>query len=242
MKSPTPRRTVALSAEMKKETRMIRVTRLFLGLGLATIVLLGSSSIAHAQYQAPPPGYQPPPPPPGYYPPPPGYGGYPPPPPRYRRYGMYREGLIIGGAIGFGGNNASDCGDECGSAFAFELHIGGMITPQVALVGDFWFNDHPIPNSDASMLHSIYTFAIQYWPMDKLWLKGGIGGGNVDITSDSAGDLGSENGLALMGAGGVEVLQAGNFALDLQLRVGHGFYSQGGDVTSWALMIGTNWY
>lgn len=220
---------------------MIRVTRLgtrlFLGIGIATIVVLASGSAAQAQYQAPPP-------PPGYYAPPPSYGyPPPPPPPRYRyRYGVYREGLIFGAALGFGQNDATDCGPECGGAIAFEFHIGGMVTPQLALVGDFWFNDHPIANSDASMVHSIYTFAIQYWPIDKLWLKGGIGGGNVDITSNSAGDISGENGLAIMGAGGVEIVQAGNFALDLQLRVGHGFYSQGGDVTSWAIMLGTNWY
>jgi hypothetical protein len=213
---------------------MIRVTRLFLGIGLATIMILASGSVAHAQYQAPPPGY--------YAPPPPGYGGYPPPPPPPRyRYGMYRQGLIFGAALGFGQNDASAC-DICGGALAFEFHIGGMVTPQLALVGDFWFNDHPIANSDSSMVHSIYTFAIQYWPISQLWLKGGIGGGNVDITSATVGETSGENGLAIMGAGGFEMLQAGNFALDLQLRVGHGFYSQGGDVTSWALMIGTNWY
>jgi hypothetical protein len=52
----------------------------------------------------------------------------------------------------------------------------------------------------------------------------------------------SESGFAIMGALGVEVVQSYNFALDLQGRFGHGFYSQGGDVNNFAFMVGVNWY
>jgi hypothetical protein len=211
---------------------MIRQKTLLLTFGTAALLLVGSASIAHAQYQSPPPGYGPPA---GYgYPPPP-----PPPPPR----GMYRDGLVLGLAGGFGGISASNCGDVCGAAGAFEFHIGGMLNPRTALMGDIWFNAHGIPNSDGTTVHTIYTVAAQYWATDKLWLKGGIGGGNMRITSSTANfDYTSESGLALMGAVGFEVLQVSSFALDLQFRVGHGFYSQGGDVNNFAFMIGANFY
>jgi len=210
---------------------MIRATRLGLGFGIATLVVLGATSVAHAQYyQAPPP--------PGYYAPPPRYA-YPPPPPR----GMYRSGFVFGVGVGGGGISAQDCGDVCGGAGAFEFHLGGMLNPRTALVGDFWFMGRSIPNSDASTVHSLYTLALQYWPADILWIKGGIGGGNMNVSSNVDGfTYGDENGLGLLGALGVEFLQAGGFALDGQFRLGHGFYSQGGDVNVWALMIGANWY
>jgi hypothetical protein len=212
---------------------MIRVTRIFLGLGLATILLLGSSSIAHAQYQAPPPGY---------YAPPPGYGGGypPPPPPRYRyRYRYGREGLVFGVALGVGGTSASNCGDICGPAGAFEAHIGGMVSPTVALEGDVWVNGHDGANDSST--HTLYTFAVQFWPADLFWLKAGIGGGHMGVSSDING-YSDEDGLGVLAAGGIEFLHFTTFALDGQLRWGHGFYSEGGDVNVWALMIGANWY
>jgi hypothetical protein len=211
---------------------MIGSTRIGLNaliLGIATMAIVGSASVAHAQYQAPPPGY---------YAPPPRYSyGYAPPP------RVYRSGLVVGVGLGFGGINAHDCGDVCGGAGAFELHIGGMIAPRVALVGDFWFQGRSIPNSDASAVHSLYTLALQYWPADIVWIKGGIGGANMDVSSNIDGfTYGSENGPGLLGAVGVEFFQTGNFAFDGQFRLGHGFYSEGGDVNVWALMIGANWY
>jgi hypothetical protein len=44
--------------------------------------------------------------------------------------------------------------------------------------------------------------------------------------------------------GTVKVLQSYNFALDLQLRAGNGFYdrSQGGNAQNYTLMVGFNWY
>jgi hypothetical protein len=156
---------------------------------------------------------------------------------------MYRSGLVGGVGLGLGGISASNCGDVCGLAGALELHLGGMITPRLSIGGDLWFDFHSIPNSDASTTHSLYTVALQYWATERLWLKGGIGGANMNISSDYANvTYGDENGLGLMAAGGLEFLQIGNFALDGQLRLGRGVFSQGGDVFVWALMIGANWY
>lgn len=202
--------------------------RITLGLAVLTVLVLGTASAANAQYYGAPPrrtyGYPPPPPP----------------PPAYR---MYRSGLIIGGALGFGGMSAYQCGDVCGFSGAGEFHIGGMLNPRLALMGDFWGNWHHISNSDASSIHSLYTLALQYWATDIFWIKGGLGGSTMSITSDFDGfTYSDESGLGFLAAGGLEIVQAGFFAVDVQLRYGHGFFDIDGDVNSWAVMIGANWF
>jgi Outer membrane protein beta-barrel domain len=204
---------------------MIREKNILLGFGVAAVLLLGSVSVAQAQYGAPPPNY-----------------GYPPPPPPPRR-GMYRDGLVLGVSLGLGNISAANCGDICGVGGALEFHIGGMLNPRLALMGDFMFNAHSIPNSDGTLVHSVYTIALQYWVTDIIWLKGGLGGGNIQIQSQTSNLVYTdESGFAFMGAAGIEILQSSNFALDLQLRVGHGFYNVDGDATSTSFLIGVNWY
>jgi hypothetical protein len=154
---------------------------------------------------------------------------------------MYRDGLLLGFALGFGNISSEGCGDICGSGLGFELHIGGMLNPRLGLMFDGWWTAHAIPNSDATTWHSVYTAALQYFLTDILWLKGGAGVGNIQIT-DSLGTASEESGFALMGALGVEVLQSNGFALDLQARLGRGFYGVDPDATSLGLLVGFNWY
>jgi hypothetical protein len=47
-----------------------------------------------------------------------------------------------------------------------------------------------------------------------------------------------------MGAGGVELVHSQFFAMDVQGRLGHTFFSnsEGGPVTDFAFMVGFNWY
>ena len=192
---------------------------LALAFGITLATLLAGASNAHAQY------------------------GYPPPPaPR----GLYRSGLLLGFSLGGGGISADQCGIVCGGGFSGEFHIGGMVNPRLALMGDFWGVFHPWSDAagSATTIHSISSFAIQYWVTPIIWLKGGMGFGRMQLVDESSGGFtfAEETGLALMGGGGVEVLQMANFALDLQLRFGHGFYDQGGDVNTYAFMVGLNWY
>jgi hypothetical protein len=198
-----------------------------IGIGIAAaLLLLGGASAAHAQYRQPR-GY-PPPPPPGYYP-----------PPAYR--GMYRQGLVFGLGIGGGAISASGCGSDCGGAFALQGDIGGMLNPQLALVFDVWVNLRDIPQTDITATSGIYTGALQFFVTDIVWLKGGVGFGQYRQSSDTLG-TNTDEGLALLAAGGVEVVQSQNFALDIQLRLGHAFYSVAKDMTNVALMLGVNWY
>jgi hypothetical protein len=225
---------------------MTRIKTLTLGFTIALGVLVGSVSVANAQY-APPPNYGPPPgyaPPPPNYGPPPGYGprGYGYGPPRGR--GVYRDGLVIGGSLGFGGISAADpgCGDLCGGVFAIEGHIGAMVNPRLALMADLWANLRNSTSQDATVWSGIYTAALQYWATDILWLKGGFGVGHMQVTSNFDGSFGDEWGPAVLAALGVELIQGPAFALDLQARYGRGFYSQGGDVNNFGVMVGVNWY
>jgi len=197
--------------------------RLAVAVGIGLLTVFGSLSAAHAQYGAPRPYY-----------------GAPPPP-----RGVYRSGLVIGGSLGVGGIYAQDCGVYCGAAGMFEGHIGGMLNPRLALMGDLWGAIHAWEDiyGPGTTYHGIYTIALQFWVADIIWLKGGIGFGHMKLQGDfDAIAFGDESGLAAMGAAGVEIVQAHNFTLDLQLRLGHGFYTQGGDVNNVGAMIGVNWY
>jgi len=189
---------------------------LALAFGIGLLTLFGSLSAAHAQ---------------------PYYGA--PPPVR----GVYRSGLVLGGSLGAGAISSSNCGPYCGAAGAIEGHIGGMLTPRLALMGDFWGTAHHWDDGygTGTTYHGLYTIAVQYWATEILWLKGGLGFAQLIFGYDGE-SVPDENGPGIMGAIGVEVLQAYNFALDLQFRVGRGFYDTGPDVTNLAFMIGVNWY
>jgi opacity protein-like surface antigen len=207
---------------------MIRSTRIGLVLVIATVAVIGSASLAQAQYQAPPPGY---------YAPPPRYGYGPPP----RRYGFYREGLVVGAAIGGGGISASGCQPGyCGGAISGELHIGGMLNQRLALMFDLWGNARGIDGTDGTLSQSFWTAAFQFWPADIFWLKGGLGISHVQVSSDSIGVVDDETALGLVLGAGVEVVQVGNMALDLQFRFGHGFYDT--PVNNYAFLVGLSWY
>jgi hypothetical protein len=210
---------------------------LLLGLGVALLTVLGSVSVADAQ------GYPPP-----YYPPPP------PPPPRH---GVFRAGSVWGFALGLGDVNSASCPTNgCGGAFAAEGHLGGMISPRTAIMFEAWGADHPysLGGTDHETINSFWTGAAQFWINDIFWVKGGAGLGVLHETADAGYDYYTgytvvssvtHSGFALFGAAGVEILQSYNFALDIQGRIGSGFYSDSGgnfSVQDYAIMAGFNWY
>lgn len=195
--------------------------RLAIALGIGLLTSFASLSAANAQY------------------------GYPPPPPPAR--GVYRGGLTFGGSLGVGIIDGPNCTTVCGGGGMGELHIGGMLNPRLALMGDFWlgiryFSDPALGNG--STYNSISVVALQYWVTPIIWIKGGLGFAHLQINDENTGaplTFDDESGGAIMGAAGIEVLQSYNWALDLQVRAGHAFYS-GGDLNNLAFMVGFNWY
>lgn len=208
---------------------MVQRKLLTIGFAAGLLTILGSASVAQAQYGR------------SYY------GRAP--------RGVYRSGVVFGFSLGVGGISASDCGDVCGFAGLAELHVGGMVAPNLALMGDFWEGLHHF-SGDAYLgsgetWNGVYTAALQYWPLYNLWLKGGLGFGHVQLNADSyyngySINVDDETGFAFMLAAGIELVQSYNYALDLQLRYGNVAYGGGnnsaGDLSMYALMIGFNWY
>ncbi len=210
---------------------MVQRRLLLVGLAAAALTLLGSAAPAEAQY----------------------YGR-----PYYARAprGVYRAGLVFGFSLGIGGISASSCGDLCGFAGVAEGHIGGMIAPNVAVMGDFWEGLHyfsGVPGlGSGETWNGVYTAALQWWPTYNIWLKGGLGFGRLLLNANGGYYYGysvnvdDETGFAFMLAAGIEILQSYNWAMDLQARYGNVAYGGGGgsagDLSMYALMIGFNWY
>ena len=207
---------------------MVQRKLLCVGLSAVVLTILGSVATAQAQYAQP------------YY-------------SRTPR-GVYRSGVVFGVSLGVGGISASDCGDVCGVSGLAEVHIGGMIAPNVALMGDLWEGLHYL-SGDAVLgsgetWNGVYTLALQYWPIYNVWIKGGLGFGRLQLNADGGYgytvNVDDESGFAFMLAAGIELAQGYNSALDLQFRYGNVAYGGGansaGDLSMYALMIGFNWY
>ena len=206
---------------------------LLLAVGVVLLTVLGSVSVAEAQGS-----------PPSYHPPPST-------PPR----GVFRGGIVWGFAVGLGDLSSSNClASGCGAAFVLEGHFGGMISPRAALMFEGGGADHPysLGGDDRETINSFWTGAAQFWINDIFWIKGGAGLAVLRETVYTVGDgaypVLAENdraGFALFGAAGLEVMHAYNFALDIQGRIGGGFYRDSAgsfSVQDYSVLVGFNRY
>lgn len=238
--------------------RISQVTRKTRAAFAAAITILAISTTAAAQPGGDPVG-APPPPPSGYYPPPPPPSrGYAPPPPApyYLPPVSYRRGLTLGAGLGFGDMDGAnnpirclDCDYNTG-AFGFDLHIGAMVNPRLALLFEVWGTLKPLDSQGLETLsQTLALVAAQYWLNPRLWIKAGIGFAHLGISYGDSyeGEQSIDDGGAIMGAIGYELVTTrhGNheFSLDLQLRLGAGSY-EGIDeqVSAGTLSLGLNWY
>jgi hypothetical protein len=131
--------------------------------------------------------------------------------------------------------------------FAFEgdFHIGGMVNPRLGFMLEGQVNSQQVDantvNGDVFLTQGALMFAAQFWVIPQLWIKGGVGGASLQVDDRFfTDDIGT--GAALMGAVGVELFSARNFALELQGRLIEGLYSHDYRVTSGTIGLGINWY
>lgn len=183
-------------------------------------------------------------------------------PPTYQLPGGFwnRQGrLTFGGSLGLGGMSdrfgdieCTDCTYNPLSAMV-EGHIGGFIGPRLALLGEVGVNGQTVDaragGETTTLIQSTLMIAAQFWVTPQLWIKGGIGFANLRLETSYYGDgivdesSIPENGMAIMGAVGYELLSARYFSIDLTGRLVNGAY-KGIDntVTGATIGVGINWY
>jgi hypothetical protein len=165
------------------------------------------------------------------------------------RTGRLTWGVAVGlGAMHDGGSAITSCTNCDFRPLAFEgdFHLGGMLSPRFGLMFEGQVNGQTVHadfrNGDTFVTQGAAMIAAQFWLLPQLWIKGGLGLANLRV--DDAffiEDFGT--GGAVMGAIGVELLSARNFALELQGRLIEGTYNSLNDnVTSGTIGFGINWY
>ena len=171
-----------------------------------------------------------------------------------RRSG-WRDGWVIGIGPIFGyplNNNCPDCTTT--PAFGMEMQLGRMLSPRLGLMLDV--HAAAVGQSDVSVagvsntavVQGVVAAAVQWWPAQRWWLKGGIGHGEAQgaVTAVGAGgatlDLtAEETGIGMTAASGYELVQKEHFALDLHLRYA-GIHTEPKYRGTIVLGLGLAWY
>jgi hypothetical protein len=165
---------------------------------------------------------------------------------------------MFGGNIGLGAMEDSggdvDCSNCSSVAAQFAGHLGGFVGPRLALMGELQANFQTLQSDrftgDTEVLtQGALMLAAQYWLTPQIWVKGGIGFATLQVNRSYYGDgiidesTIPENGLALMGGIGFEILSARHFSVDLQGRLLNGTYDQiDYNLTAASIGIGINWF
>lgn len=156
-----------------------------------------------------------------------------------------RDGLAIGVELG-GGH--MECASEVGcdgvtEAGGLSLNIGAMLLPNLAIMADGWIMGHT--EDRLTLTHAMATIGPQLW-IGPFWVRGGVGVARASFNYDAGlVDIGDETESvpAAMAALGVEVISTKDFALDIRLRGGTGFFHDGDtEVRNLSLGVGANWY
>ena len=175
--------------------------------------------------------------------------GYAPGPPPQAAPAPARDGFMIGFSGGFGSMklDCDNCDSDSQSGFSFDFSIGGFINPNMAIMYDASGVMHSESEGDQSVIltNSLNTVALQSWVAPKFWLKGGIGFARLFLSGDNVPDDASVSGWGVTAAAGYDVVQSGNFALDLSLRLSNAFYDDDGvdfQMSNASLHLGVHWY
>ncbi|HEY0189998.1 MAG TPA: hypothetical protein VGC42_02675 [Kofleriaceae bacterium] len=159
-----------------------------------------------------------------------------------------RQGFVLGASLD-GGNlgcqtkSGDDCGNGLHAAGGFSVHIGGMVTPELAILGEVWGMSHSDDDVTASQV--IGTVNVRGWVAPRLWLQGGLGTARSKITADAGPIMAhamSSTVPAFAAAIGLELVQTRQFGLDVELRGGSGFYRDDVRVYNAALGVGATFF
>ncbi|MEZ4363976.1 MAG: hypothetical protein R3B48_27630 [Kofleriaceae bacterium] len=166
-------------------------------------------------------------------------------------------GIIWGIGLGVGNMTAGSGPIECVNcsydpvAWEVEFHVGGMVSPRLAILGEFQGNVQTLEvvaggEGTKSLAQIGLMLAAQYWITPQLWVKGGLGFAHLAYNYDDAyqsQDEPIDDGAIVLGGIGYEILSGRNFAVDLQGRYIVGSYDGINDsVSSATIGFGINWY
>lgn len=189
-------------------------------IALASLVTIAAATDAFAQVpagatQAPPAPY---PPPAAAYPAPQLTASAP----------KVRDGLTFGIGLSVG-SLVADCA-ECNDAFeaaGVNAHIGLMLTPRLAVMGEIWAMAHH--EAFLTVYQNLATVAARAWVTPQLWVQGGLGAATAGYRWNGIfvdREDRTESSPGMMAAIGYELTIKPNVVLDLQLRGGTGFYDK----------------
>jgi hypothetical protein len=145
-----------------------------------------------------------------------------PPPPRVGFEGGFG---LYGGEINCENENGEFC-DGVNEAGGIDLHANYFFNPSLGLFFDVFPMAHT--QDDVTLTHTIVTAGLKWRPVPILTLAGGIGSAQARWRYEGIINLDAETDTvpAILLSAGLEVLRGRSFALDLQARLGVGFYEE----------------
>lgn len=155
-----------------------------------------------------------------------------------------RGGLALG--VELGGGHMECEGEGCDGvteAGGLSVNAGVLLTPNFGIMVDGWMMAHR--EDRLTLTHGMATIGPQLW-IGPFWVRGGVGVARASFNYDAGPvDVGDKSDTvpAAMAALGIEVISTPDFALDVRLRGGTGFFNDGDtEVRNLSLGLGANWY
>jgi hypothetical protein len=157
-----------------------------------------------------------------------------------------REGLAIGFGLGPSMQVGFGIDEASGTGGSFNLRIGTSASDRLAWFVDFFIAGAPREgdtgenkiNQSANL-----TAGAQVFLLEALWLRAGLGLGQLELRSESAGgpEKTHHAGLGAIAGGGIDLMRRGRFALSGDLTFVSGLYKDG-FVTAVVGQLGFTWY
>ncbi len=144
---------------------------------------------------------------------------------------LWHLGVNLGAGPTLGNSSSAELS---GSADAYVgLRLGSF-----ALQFEYWLQLRNYFQVGEGLAQGMAMFTLQFWPEDKLWVKGGIGG----ATLSEDGRSGVTHGSSLMAAVGYDFADTRHFILNVHAKAGSGFYRERGIYSTISGGVGFTWY
>lgn len=128
------------------------------------------------------------------------------------------KGAIFGVSLGPSIVTCDECGGSRTTVLTFGAHLGVFTNPRLAVMYNFvGFNDS---EGNAALFYGLHTGALQYWPDDRVWIKGGAGLARLTAEASSPFSNASEtlHGLGGTVSAGLSLGQTEHAAIDLSVQ------------------------